>query len=68
MRVAIAEDNDYLAKSLIEKFSVFKEKFEIVHRAKNGKEIVDYVLNNPQPDVILMDIEMPELDGIKATE
>lgn len=68
MRVAIAEDNDYLAKSLIEKFSIFKEKFEIVHRAKNGKEIVDYVLNNPQPDVILMDIEMPELDGIKATE
>lgn len=68
MRVAIAEDNDYLAKSLIEKFSIFKEKFEIVHRAKSGKEIVDYVLNNPQPDVILMDIEMPELDGIKATE
>lgn len=68
MRVAIAEDNDYLAKSLIEKFSIFKEKFEIIYRAKNGKEIVDYVLSNPKPDVILMDIEMPELDGIKATE
>lgn len=68
MKIALAEDNDYLAKSLIEKFSIFKEKFEIVYRAKNGKEIVDYVLTNPKPDVILMDIEMPELDGIKATE
>ena len=68
MKIALAEDNDYLAKSLIEKFSIFKEKFEIIYRAKNGKEIVDYVLTNPKPDVILMDIEMPELDGIKATE
>lgn len=68
MKIALAEDNDYLAKSLIEKFSIFKEKFEIIYRAKNGREIVDYVLTNPKPDVILMDIEMPELDGIKATE
>lgn len=68
MKIAIAEDNDYLAKSLIEKFSIFKDKFEIVFRAKNGKEIVDYILSNQHPDVILMDIEMPVLDGIKATE
>lgn len=68
MKIAIAEDNDYLAKSLIEKFSIFKDKFEIVFRARNGKEIVDYILSNQHPDVILMDIEMPVLDGIKATE
>lgn len=68
MKIAIAEDNDYLAKSLIEKFSIFKDKFEIVYRAKNGKEIVDYILSNQHPDVVLMDIEMPDLDGIKATE
>ncbi len=68
MKIAIAEDNDFLAKSITDKLALFPEKFEVCFRAKNGKEIVDYVLKNSKPDVILMDIEMPLVDGIKATE
>ncbi len=68
MKIAIAEDNDFLAKSITDKLALFSDKFEVSFRAKNGREIVDYVLKNSKPDVILMDIEMPLLDGIKATE
>ncbi|BDQ02330.1 MAG: response regulator transcription factor [Ignavibacterium sp.] len=68
MKIAIAEDNDFLAKSIKEKLSLFPDKFDILFRARNGKEIVDYVLQYKNLDAILMDIEMPQMDGIKATE
>lgn len=68
IKIAIAEDNDFLAKSLIEKLSLFKDKFEIVYRAKNGEEIVEFASKKNDIQVILMDIEMPKMDGIKATD
>ncbi len=36
-------------------------------RAKNGKEAVEITKINPQVDVILMDIKMPEMNGLEAT-
>ena len=66
--LAIAEDNEYLVKSLKDKLLLFPEKFKVVFVAKNGQEMVDFLSVNNKPDVILMDIEMPVMDGIKATE
>ncbi len=39
----------------------------VVLRAKNGKEAVELVKVNPQIDIILMDIKMPEMNGLEAT-
>jgi len=36
-------------------------------RAKNGREAVELVRINPQLDLILMDIKMPEMNGLEAT-
>ncbi|MCO6447088.1 MAG: response regulator transcription factor [Ignavibacterium album] len=66
MKIAIAEDNDFLAKSLIEKLSLFPDRFSMKFRAKNGSEMVDYIAVSDLPDVILMDIEMPVMNGISA--
>ncbi|MCZ7608547.1 MAG: response regulator transcription factor [Ignavibacterium sp.] len=66
IKIAIAEDNDFLAKSLIEKLSLFPDRFSMKFRAKNGSEIVDYIAVSDLPDVILMDIEMPVMNGISA--
>jgi CheY-like chemotaxis protein len=35
--------------------------------AKNGVEAVDYVKEHPEVDVILMDLQMPEMNGYDAT-
>ena len=44
-------------------------EFVIVAEANNGKEVINYLTNNPNSiDVILMDINMPEMNGIDATK
>ncbi|PHR00232.1 MAG: hypothetical protein COB29_16015, partial [Sulfitobacter sp.] len=61
--VLVAEDNEInatIAMSFLEKFGC------TVRLAKNGKIAVEAVLECP-PDLIFMDIHMPEMDGIEAT-
>jgi len=57
----IADDNDQLRKL----FKLMLKDHEIVE-ARDGQEAVELCKKN-SPDLILMDILMPELDGIKAT-
>ena len=64
-RIMLAEDHAILRaglQSLIERES----DMEIVGQAKNGQEAVDLAADL-QPDVIIMDVTMPEMNGIEAT-
>lgn len=66
IKVLIAEDNEinlFLAKTLVHKISPQAQIFE----SRNGREaIVQYL--NERPDIILMDIQMPIMNGIEATK
>lgn len=66
IRIGIAEDNPSLIRSILEKISLFDD-VEVAWVATNGKEVIDKVTNN-QPEIILMDINMPEMNGIEATK
>lgn len=61
-RVLLAEDNITLALSLIEML----EKFDIhTTHAVNGKIAIDYIENKqPEVDIIILDLKMPEANGI----
>lgn len=63
IRVLIAED-DFLVNEMIEGISE-ELGYTIVGRAANGVQAVE-MTRTARPDVILMDIKMPELDGIEA--
>jgi DNA-binding NarL/FixJ family response regulator len=67
LKIAIAEDNHFLAKAVVEKLSFF-EDLRFKFSAKNGAELIGKLEANHNIDVILMDIQMPEMDGIVATE
>jgi len=68
IKVAITEDNNNLAASLREKLILFNEDVEFMFRAGNGIDLIEKLKKNHAVDVILMDIEMPGMDGIAATE
>ena len=67
LRIGLAEDDPHLAKAIGQKVGLFPNDFELVLTATNGEELLDRLGEHAGVDVILMDIEMPVLDGIAAT-
>ena len=67
IKVILVEDNFFLQKALEEKLSKFSDII-IKDTAQNGEEAIAILEKNHVVDLILMDIEMPVINGIKATE
>lgn len=66
IKVGIVEDNPSLMKSVLEKLSLF-DQVEVLWVAENGSYVLEHI-EKSHPDVILMDINMPEKNGIEATQ
>lgn len=64
-RIAIAEDNAASLQLIEKKLSVF-ETFQVAIVASNGDDLLNKMKDQPV-DLVLMDIEMPVMDGIVAT-
>ena len=65
LRLLIVEDEDLFAQ-LVEALVASDDRIEVVGRARDGMEGVG-LARTLKPDVIVMDIGMPVLDGIEAT-
>jgi len=64
-RVLIADDDDLMRAGLVELLTADSE-IEIIGEAATGREAVERA-RRLAPDVVLMDVRMPDLDGIAAT-
>ena len=67
IKIAIAEDITKLAEALQEKIE-FGVEFKVSSISSNGKELIERLEKKHSIDVIIMDINMPEMNGIQATE
>ena len=66
IKIAIVDDNSFLIKATQEKLSFF-EDFDIKFTAFDGLNLIEKLQKNHNIDLILMDIEMPNRNGIEAT-
>lgn len=66
IKLAIAEDNKKFRKAII-RFINKENDLNVILEAENGIHLLEQ-LKTKTPDVILMDIRMPFMDGVEATE
>ncbi len=64
--IAITDDKQINRQTVKEKLAAYKE-VQIILEARNGKDFLEQLKTvYPAPNVVLMDLEMPELDGIET--
>lgn len=66
LTVAIADDNEKMLNMLEEIISIDKE-LNVVGKAKNGEEMCQ-IIKDKKPDVVLLDLIMPKMDGLTVME
>jgi len=64
IRIVVADDSEEMLSLVIE---VLQRDFDVVAAARDGRDLL-HAANNYKPDVIIADINMPELSGIEATK
>jgi two-component system chemotaxis response regulator CheY len=65
LRLMIVDDSNIIRRKI--ERSTESSRFQVVGTAKNGLEALD-VFKRCQPDVVTMDITMPEMDGIACVD
>ena len=66
LSVAIADDNQRILDMLDDIIQTDKE-LDLVGKAKNGEEMCQ-IIKDRQPDVVLLDLIMPKMDGLTVME
>lgn len=66
IKIIVADDHTIVRRGLVSLLSLNKD-FEVIGEATDGRIAVDLTLEK-EPDLVLMDIGMPNLNGLEATE
>lgn len=65
IKIALVDDHIMLRNGLADMLTT--KGFNILFQASNGKEFIDSLMPNQLPQIVLMDINMPIMDGFETT-
>lgn len=69
LKLMLVDDQKMFAESLKMFLMNYAEDMDVIFIASNGKEAVEYLGSNAvHPDIVLMDVRMPVMDGVAAVE
>lgn len=70
IQIALVDDHNLFRKGLIKLINMgdTQQRYHILFEADNGNQLKEKMRTPPFPDIILMDIDMPEVDGFEAVE
>jgi two-component system chemotaxis response regulator CheY len=60
--VLIADDSSFMRNKLKQ---IIKQNYQVLAEAKDGEEAINY-FKNYKPDIVLLDLTMPKVDGLRA--
>lgn len=63
--IAIVDDHELVAQALSGLIQRYEE-YEVIYEVNNGKELINRINLNMVPDIVLLDIIMPEMDGYET--
>ncbi|NDI99677.1 response regulator transcription factor [Flavobacterium sp. LaA7.5] len=67
VKIALADDEVLFRKGI--SFMLQREKnIEIIFEASDGQDLIDKLKEYPAPDIIVMDLKMPNINGVEATK
>lgn len=66
-KIILADDHILLRDALANLINKFDE-FSVTAVAGNGKEVIDFIESGYMADIVLMDLNMPEMDGYEAAK
>jgi two-component system, NarL family, invasion response regulator UvrY len=65
VKVALADDHVLLRNALASLIDSFGD-CKVIHQSNNGRELVEFLKNGHIPDVAILDLNMPEMDGYES--
>lgn len=69
LKLMLVDDQKMFAESLKMFLMNYAEDMDVIHIASNGQEALEFLsLNEIQPDIVLMDVRMPVMDGVACVE
>ena len=68
IQLALVDDHKLFRKGLVSLIEMVGKKYHVLFEADNGKDMQKKLEKNHQPDIILMDVNMPGMDGFASVQ